>query len=109
MGDNMIAFTIGYLIMFFNEGFVIMRHVHPWFKRKREQLHKRFGEKKVKRIHGLTDWTWILLIALGYWLDFANWKTYTVLLAVYWGSVAVGIYLPMLYRRLRKRPTGYVD
>ena len=79
----MTAFAIGYLIMFFNEGFVIMRHVHPWFKRKREQLHKRFGEKKVKRIHGLTDRTWIGLIALGYYMDMENWKLYTTLLALY--------------------------
>ena len=104
MGDYMIAFTIGYLIMFFNEGFVIMRHVHPWFKRKREQLHKRFGEKKVKRIHGLTDWTWIGLIALGYYMDMENWKLYTTLLAVYWGTVAIGVYIPMAYKRWFQMP-----
>ena len=52
-------FWVGFTIMFLNEGFVIMRHVHPWFAEKRKQLHDRFGEKKVKRIHGFTDWTWI--------------------------------------------------
>ena len=109
MECQMIAFALGYTIMFLNEGFVILRHVSPWFAHKRKLLHERFGRERIKRIHGLTDWTWILLIALGYWLDFANWKTYTVLLAVYWGTIAVGIYLPMLYRKLRKRPTGYID
>tara|TARA_B100001115_G_C15710129_1_gene344854 strand:+ start:344 stop:661 length:318 start_codon:yes stop_codon:yes gene_type:complete len=105
----MIFFIIGYTIMFFNEGFVILRHVSPWFANKRKQLHNRFGRERIKRIHGFTDWSWIGLIALGYWFDFANWKTYTLLLAIYWGTVAIAIYLPMLIRRLRKKPTGYVE
>ena len=33
----MIIFAIGYAIMFFNEGFVIMRHVSPWFANKRRR------------------------------------------------------------------------
>ena len=105
----MIAFAIGYLIMFFNEGFVILRHVSPWFAGKRKQLHERFGRERIKRIHGFTDWSWIGFIALGYYLDFDNWKLYPVLLAVYWGTVVMGISLPMLYRKLRSRPTGYVE
>ena len=105
----MIAFAIGYTIMFFNEGFVILRHVSPWFANKRKQLHERFGRERIKRIHGFTDWTWILLIALGYYLDTDNWKLYSLLLALYWATVAIGIYVPMLIRKLRKRPTGYVD
>ena len=105
----MIAFAIGYTIMFFNEGFVILRHVSPWFASKRKQLHERFGRERITRIHGFTDWSWILLIALGYYIDFDNWKLYSLLLAIYWGTVAIGIYVPMLIRKLRKRPTGYVD
>jgi len=104
----MIAFIIGYTIMFFNEGFVILRHVYPWFANKRKQLHNRFGREKIKRIHGFTDWTWIGFIALGFYLDFENWKLYSVLLGLYWGTVAVGVYLPMLIRKLKKKPTGYV-
>tara|TARA_B100000003_G_scaffold64058_1_gene57244 strand:+ start:2220 stop:2537 length:318 start_codon:yes stop_codon:yes gene_type:complete len=104
----MIFFIIGYTIMFLNEGFVILRHVSPWFAEKRKQLHDTFGREKIKRIHGFTDWSWIGLIALGYYLDFANWKTYTLLLAIYWGTVAIGIYLPMLIRRIKNKPTGYV-
>ena len=61
----MTAFILGYTIMFFNEGFVILRHVSPWFAHKRKQLHERFGRERIKRIHGFTDWSWILLIALG--------------------------------------------
>ncbi len=101
-------FWIGFTIMFFNEGFVIMRHVSPWFAKKRKQLHDRFGTEKIKRIHGFTDWTWIGFIALGYFLDFENWKLYSVLLGLYWGIVALGIYLPMLIRKLKNQPTGYV-
>ena len=36
-------FWLGYTIMFFNEGFVIMRHVSPWFANKRKKLHEKFG------------------------------------------------------------------
>ena len=104
----MIIFAIGYAIMFFNEGFVIMRHVSPWFANKRKLLHMRFGQKKVKRIHGTTDWTWIILIALGIYLDFENWKIYATLVFAYWSAVAVMIYLPMLIRKLLKKETGYV-
>ena len=43
----MIFFILGYTIMFFNEGFVIMRHVSPWFATKRKQLHNRFGKEKI--------------------------------------------------------------
>ena len=51
----MIAFALGYTIMFLNEGFVILRHVSPWFAHKRKLLHERFGRERIKRIHGLTD------------------------------------------------------
>tara|TARA_B100000212_G_C27370599_1_gene532362 strand:- start:1350 stop:1667 length:318 start_codon:yes stop_codon:yes gene_type:complete len=104
----MIFFILGYTIMFFNEGFVIMRHVSPWFANKRKQLHDRFGRERIKRIHGFTDWTWILLIALGVYLDFENWDVYATLVLAYWSAIAVMIYLPMLVRRLRGKPTGYV-
>ena len=105
----MIFFILGYTIMFFNEGFVIMRHVSPWFATKRKQLHNRFGKEKIKRIHRFTDWTWILLIALGIYLDLENWSMYAVLVLAYWSAVAVMIYLPMLVRRLKGKPTGYVE
>lgn len=104
----MIVFTIGYLIMFFNEGFVIMRHISPWFAKRRKQLHDRFGREKVKRIHGFTDWTWIILIGLGVYLDFENWKTYTIMVFGFWGIVAIGVYLPMLIKKLLGKETGYI-
>ena len=102
-------FWIGFTIMFFNESFVIMRHVSPWFAQKRKQLHDKFGREKIKRIHGFTDWTWIIFIAIGYYLGFENWKLYSVLLGIYWGLIAIIIYLPMLVRKIKKQPTGYVN
>jgi len=97
----MIAFIIGYSIMVFNEGFVIMRHVHPWFFEKRKQLHEKYGEKRVKKIHGYTDWSWIILISLGVYLDFENWPMYAALVGAFWTLVLVGVYLPMLFKKLR--------
>ena len=102
-------FWIGFTIMFFNESFVIMRHVSPWFAQKRKQLHNRFGKEKIKTIHGFTDWGWVGFITLGYILDFQNWKLYTTALVLYWGTIALVIYLPMLIKKKKKQPTGYVD
>mgnify|MGYP005660319691 FL=1 len=101
-------FWLGYTIMFFNEGFVIMRHVSPWFANKRKKLHEKFGREKVKRIHGFTDWTWIILIAIGTYLEYENWKLYASVVLGFWLIVAVGVYLPMLIRKLMKKETGYV-
>ena len=44
-GDTMIIFWIGFTIMVLNEGFVIMRHVHPWFARKRQHLIDTLGDR----------------------------------------------------------------
>ena len=96
-------FWLGYTIMFFNEGFVIMRHVSPWFANKRKKLHEKFGREKVKRIHGFTDWTWIILIAIGTYLEYENWKLYASVVFGFWLIVAVGVYLPMLMRKLMKK------
>ena len=95
--------------MFFNESFVIMRHISPWFAQKRKQLHNRFGKEKIKRIHGFTDWAWVGFIVLGFILDFQNWKLYSAALGIYWGTIALVIYFPMLIRKIKKQPTGYVD
>lgn len=97
----MIVFILGYLIMVVNEGFVILRHVCPWFLRLRSELHEKHGAAKVKRIHGFTDWTWIILISIGLYLDFERWPEYAVLLGGFWGLVLFGVYVPKLYRLVR--------
>ncbi len=53
--------------MFLNEGFVIMRHVHPWFAAKRESLIVYLG-RYWKVTHSIADTLWIVLIAYGYYL-----------------------------------------
>ena len=100
-GIKMIFFIIGYLIMVVNEGFVILRHVCSWFDRLRSELHEKFGAEKVKRIHGYTDWSWIILVGLGIYLDFERWPEYAILLGMFWGIVLFGVYVPKLYRKLR--------
>ena len=94
-------FWIGFTIMVLNEGFVIMRHVHPWFAKKRDHPIATYG-KKWKRIHATLDYTWIAGVGLGLALDLSNWKLYASLLAIFWGIVAVGVYLPLLIKKLRK-------
>jgi len=93
-------FWIGFTVMVLNEGFVIMRHVHPWFANKRQELIVRLGDKW-KRIHGFLDYTWIGGITLGIILDFANWKLYATVLGGFWGFVAVTVYLPLLIKKLK--------
>ena len=51
-------FWLGFTIMVLNEGFVIMRHVHPWFAKKRDHLIETYG-KKWKRFHATLDYMWI--------------------------------------------------
>ena len=75
-------FWIGFTIMVLNEGFVIMRHVHPWFAKKRDHLIATYG-KKWKRIHATLDYTWIAGVGLGIALDLSNWKLYASVLAIF--------------------------
>ena len=35
-------FWIGFFIMFFNEGFVMMRHVSPWFAKQRDKFIEKY-------------------------------------------------------------------
>jgi len=94
-------FWIGFTVMVLNEGFVIMRHVHPWFANKRDQLISTYGDKW-KKFHATLDYVWIGGVSLGILIDFSNWKLYATVLAIFWGTVAVGVYLPLLIKRLRK-------
>lgn len=87
--------------MVLNEGFVIMRHVHPWFANKREHLIKVYGSNW-KKFHAALDYIWIGGVSLGILLDFSNWKLYASALGIFWGVVAIGVYLPLLIKKLRK-------
>ena len=50
-------FWIGFTLMFFNEGFVMMRHVSPWFGRRRDDIIKKLGSNVWYRLHGTLDYT----------------------------------------------------
>jgi hypothetical protein len=94
-------FWIGFMVMVLNEGFVIMRHVHPWFANKRDHLIAKYGTGW-KKFHGALDYVWIVGITLGIAVDIANWKFYATVLATFWTVVGVCVYLPLLIKRLRK-------
>ena len=94
-------FWLGFTIMVFNEGFVIMRHVHPWFAKKRDHLIATYG-KKWKRFHATLDYMWIAGVSLGFILDLQNWKLYASALLIFWGIVGLTVYLPLLIKKLRK-------
>lgn len=95
-------FWFGFTLMVLNEGFVIMRHVHPWFAKKREELIERLG-KTWKRIHATLDWAWIFGILGGIIMDMENWKLYLYSLAAFWSFVLIFVYLPMLAERPAKK------
>ena len=96
-----IVFWIGFTVMVLNEGFVIMRHVHPWFDNKRDHLIATYGAKW-KKFHATLDYVWIGGVTIGIAIDISNWKFYAAVLATFWTVVAVCVYLPLLVRKLRK-------
>jgi hypothetical protein len=94
-------FWIGFTVMVLNEGFVIMRHVHPWFANKRDQLIATYGAKW-KKFHATLDYVWIGGVTLGIAVDLGNWKFYATVLATFWSVVAVFVYVPLLIKRIIK-------
>ncbi len=58
-------FWIGFTLMVLNEGFVMMRHVSPFFDNLRKKVIKRLGDKRWYRLHGTLDYTWIFLVTIG--------------------------------------------
>ena len=93
-----IVFWIGFTVMVLNEGFVIMRHVHPWFAKKREYLINTYGNNW-KKFHATLDYVWIAGVSIGILIDITNWKFYATVLGTFWGIVAVSVYLPLLIKR----------
>ena len=51
--------------MFCNEGFVMMRHVSPWFGRQRDKFINKYGANVWYRFHGTLDYVWMILVGLG--------------------------------------------
>jgi len=76
-------FKIGFLIMFFNEGFVMMRHVSPFFARLRDKVIKKLGENIWYRLHGTLDYLWMGLVTLGLIVN-PNRMAHFIALCVFW-------------------------
>ena len=57
-------FWIGFIIMFLNEGFVMMRHVSPWFAKQRDNLIEKYGDGW-QTFHGIVDYVWVIVVAWG--------------------------------------------
>ena len=86
-------FWIGFFIMFFNEGFVMMRHVSPWFAKKRNQLIEQFGDKW-QYFHGILDYLWVIIVALGFVFS-PNRLIHLFFFVTFWNAALTLVYLPM--------------
>ena len=86
-------FWIGFFVMFFNEGFVMMRHVSPWFARRRQGFIDRFGANVWYRFHGTLDYLWMGLGTLGLIVNSIRILQIMVLLT-FWTLAWLIFYLP---------------
>ena len=93
-------FWIGFIIMFLNEGFVMMRHVSPWAAKQRDNLIEKYGDGW-QTFHGIVDYVWVIVVALGFAFSPHRGSHLYVFLA-FWGSAFTLIYLPMWVAKTNK-------
>ena len=86
-------FWVGFIIMFLNEGFVMMRHVSPFFAEQRDKLIERFGEGW-QYFHGLLDYLWVIVVVLGFIFS-PHRVAHLVVFTAFWSAALFGIYVPM--------------
>ena len=79
--------------MFFNEGFVMMRHVSPWFARRRQGFIDRFGANVWYRFHGTLDYLWMGLVTLGLIVNSSR-ILHIMVLLTFWTLAWLIFYLP---------------
>ena len=91
-------FWIGFTLMFFNEGFVMMRHVSPWFSKQRQKFIDKYSANAWYRFHGTLDYTWIGLVTIGLIVN-PNRLQHIIALAIFWGSSFGIFYLPRWIKR----------
>ncbi|BCU93978.1 MAG: hypothetical protein CM15mV3_2640 [Caudoviricetes sp.] len=82
--------------MFINEGFVMMRHVSPWFSKQRDNLIEKYGEGW-QTFHGTVDYLWVIIIALGF--TFSHTEPVTYVFISFWSLAFMLIYLPKMVKR----------
>ena len=91
-------FWIGFTVMFLNEGFVMMRHVSPFFAKLRDKIMKKLGDKIWWRLHGTLDYTWIGLVTIGLIVN-SNRIQHIIALAIFWLLSFLIFYFPRWIRR----------
>ena len=91
-------FWIGFTLMFFNEGFVMMRHVSPWFSKQRDKFIDKYGANIWYRFHGTLDYTWIGLVTIGLIVN-PNRILHIIMLAIFWVASFLIFYLPRWIKR----------
>ncbi len=90
-------FWIGFIIMFLNEGFVMMRHISPWFAEKRDNLIEKFGDGW-QYFHGLLDYLWVIVVVLGFIFS-PHRVQHLIVFTIFWGTALFGIYVPMWVKK----------
>ena len=84
--------------MVLNEGFVMMRHVSPFFDNLRKKVIKKLGENLWYRLHGTLDYTWIGLVTLGLIVN-SNRISHLIALGIFWGASFLIFYFPRYTKR----------
>ena len=88
------------MLMFLNEGFVMMRHVSPFFARQRDKLIERFGDGW-QYFHGIVDYLWVIVVVLGFIFS-PHRGAHLVVFITFWSAALFGIYVPMWVRNNAK-------
>ena len=84
--------------MFFNEGFVMMRHVSPLFARQRDKFIDKYGANVWYRFHGTLDYTWMGLVTIGLIVNSSR-ILHIMALLTFWTLSFLIFYLPRWIRR----------
>ena len=87
-------FWIGFFIMFFNEGFVMMRHVSPWASNQRQNLIDKYGQGW-QTFHGMLDYLWVIFTILGFIFS-PNRGSHLYVFIAFWIMSFLLIYLPKI-------------
>ena len=91
-------FWIGFFVMFFNEGYVMMRHVSPWFAKQRDKFIEKYSANVWYRFHGTLDYTWMGLVTLGLIVN-PNRLLHVAALGTFWGASFLIFYFPRWIKR----------
>ena len=91
-----LIFIIGFLVMVFNEGFVILRHISKPIAQARQNLIKKYG-KKWRLFHSIMDMIWIFFVVYG--IIFSDYRVLFIGMVLgFWLVVFLFVYLPKLLK-----------